>query len=417
MRTKCNKPGRLRSLRSFVTHETGSVALMASLSLVAMVGAAGAALDYSDAVEAKTEYQTALDSAVLAGVVGSGEDDDKIATAEKYFTKNVHSPGTLENFDLQFVDGQLAGTATVRVTTQFLKLFLIHHIDVTVHSAATADYLRVPMCVMAMHPTRKHTLELKDSVSVIGADCNIYGNSSHPWDVVDPHSTQNFLTGKSVQAVGYGHHYLENVTPPLEYAPEVISDPFASTTLPSTGSCLFTGKEISGGMTTLNPGTYCNGLKVKNGAKVTLNPGTYVITNGTFEVNNAWVTGDEVTIMLADNNTDLDFNHGAEVRLSAPKTGTYTSFVMMSARVDNTSTFTDATVDLHGVVYMPNMAIEWENTGTPTINAKWTVWLVDGFSWTGDGTINIPFRPEESDIPYPGDLNVIPITGKPRLVL
>ncbi|MBL4758684.1 MAG: hypothetical protein JKY32_13940 [Rhizobiales bacterium] len=40
---------------------------------------------------------------------------------------------------------------------------------------------------MAMHPTRKHTLELKDSVSVIAPDCNLFGNSDYPWDVVDPH--------------------------------------------------------------------------------------------------------------------------------------------------------------------------------------------------------------------------------------
>ena len=66
---------------------------------------------------------------------------------------------------------------------------------------------------------------------------------------------------------------------------------------------------------------------------------------------------------------------------------------------------------------MPNMAIEWENTGTPTITAKWTVWLVDGFSWTGDGTVNIPFKSEDSDVPYPSALYVILITGQPRLVL
>ncbi len=79
-----------------------------------------------------------------------------------------------------------------------------------------------------MHPSRKHTLELKDSVSVYAPDCNIYGNSDHVDDVVDPHTPDNYLTGKTVQAVGYGHHYLQNVKPPLEHAPEILKDPLAA---------------------------------------------------------------------------------------------------------------------------------------------------------------------------------------------
>ncbi len=402
-------------LRSFRRSQRGSVAVIATLSFVTMAGVAGAALDYSQASMAYTDWQTAMDSAVLAGISGYKEDADAIAAAEKYFTQNRQTPGTLQNLQFQYVDGKLEGTATVRVATEFLKLIHVDYIDVTAHSIATAATLRVPMCVMAMHPTRKHTLELTDAVSVNAPDCNIYGNSNHPWDVVDPHSTETFLTGKSVQAVGYGHHYLENVTPPLEYAPEVIADPLASRTIPAAGTCLETGLVIKGGVNTLDPGTYCNGLQILEGAKVTLNPGTYIIAGNTFKTSKSWITGDGVTIVLADSSVDLDWQD-SEIRLSAPKTGTYKSMVMMAARVDNTGSFVDSTIDLHGMVYMPNMAIDWENTGTPTITAKWTVWLVDGFSWTGDGTINIPFKPEDSDIPFIKELYVIPHAGTPRLV-
>ncbi len=54
----------------------------------------------------------------------------------------------------------------------------------------------------------------------------------------------------------------------------------------------------------------------------------------------------------------------------------------------------------------------------PTINAKWTVWIVDGITWKGDGTIYINFDIKDEEVPYPGDLRyVIPRPSTPRLVL
>ncbi len=416
MRLMSKTPRERRTPSRFFTHEAGNVAIIGSISLVAMMGVAGAALDYTKASGVHSAYQTAMDAAVLAGVAGLHDDDTKLGVAEQYFSENHPTTGTIQSQSFKFVDEDLRATVTVRVPTSLLKIINVDYIDVTINSAATAKELRVAMCVMAMNPTRKHTLELKGSVSVIGPDCNIYGNSSNSYDVVDPHTPNNYLTGKSVQAIGYGHHYLENVTPPLTYAPELIPDPFASRDIPTASSCDFTSKKISSGTATLSPGTYCNGLQISGGATVTLNPGTYVIGGGTFKVNGATVTGSDVTVVLADNDTDLDLRN-ATLRLSAPRSGTYESMVMMAARVDTNDSFVNSTVDLYGVVYMPNAAIDWNNSGTPTITAKWTVWIVDGFSWDGNGTIDMPFKTEGADVPYPGNLNVIPLAGTPRLVL
>ncbi len=382
---------------TFRASESGNVAIIASISLVAMLGVGGAALDYSQASSIKTAYQAAMDSAVLAGITGLSEDSDKIEKAEKFFDQNHPDGGTMKGLSFDYSDEVLKGSVTITVPTRLLKIINIDTIDVKVNSAATSKTLRVAMCVMTMNPTRKHTLELNGSVTVNGPDCNIYGNSNHPYDVVDPHTTQTFLTGKSVQAIGYGHHFLENVTPPLSYAPELIPDPYADMTIPVAGSCDFTNKQVAA-------------------STVTLNPGTYIIAGATFDVENASVTGEGVTIILADDQANLELQN-AELRLSAPKTGTYQSLVMIAARVDTTDQFTDSTLDLYGVVYMPNSAVDWTNNGTPTITAQWQVWIVDGFSWDGNGTINIPFDISDADIPYPAKLNVIPKAGTPRLAM
>ncbi len=50
--------------------------------------------------------------------------------------------------------------------------------------------------------------------------------------------------------------------------------------------------------------------------------------------------------------------------------------------------------------------------------AKWTVWIVDGITWKGDGTIYINFDIKDEEVPYPGDLRyVIPRPSTPRLIL
>jgi hypothetical protein len=232
---------------------------------------------------------------------------------------------------------------------------------------------------------------------------------------VDPHNATNFLTGKSVQANGYGHHYIENVTPPLEHAPEVLTDPLAARAIPSNpATCLFTNKAVNNTTLTLDPGRYCSGLSI-TGSTVTLNPGVYFITDDKFFVKNSTVTGTGVTIILPDDKAIISWDT-ATMRLKAPTTGSQAGIVFMGQRVAATNTIMKGTVDLEGVVYLPQGTFNWTNTGTPTVTAKWTAWVVDGFSWDGDGTINMTFD-YQSGVTYPDELrNVIPRPGTPRLV-
>jgi hypothetical protein len=314
------------------------------------------------------------------------------------------------------MDGDvLVGTATSNVPASFLKLINRPTLAVGAESKGTAVATRETACVMAMHPTRKHTMELDGSVSVIGPACNFYGNSTNPDDVVDPHNATNYLTGKSVQANGYGHHYIENVTPPLEHAPEVLSDPLAARAIPATTMpCTATNKTINNTTLTLDPGTYCSGLSI-TGSTVTLKPGVYFITTDKFLVKNSTVTGDGVTIILPDNHAVINWDT-ATMRLKAPTTGSLAGIVFMGQRVDASNTIKKGTVDLEGVVYLPQGDFKWTNTGTPSITAKWSAWIVDGFSWDGDGTINFNFD-YQTGVPYPDELRrVVPRPGSARLV-
>ena len=123
------------------------------------------------------------------------------------------------------------------------------------------------------------------------------------------------------------------------------------------------------------------------------------------------------TIVLADDGVKLDWED-SEVRLKAPSSGALVSMALIGVRENLKHILRDSVIDIHGVIYLPNGEFEWQNTGTPTINAKWTVWIVDGITWKGDGTIYINFDIKDEEVPYPSDLRyVIPRPSTPRLVL
>jgi hypothetical protein len=416
-----------RNPQEIISDTSGNVAEIFALSLVVLLGMAGMAVDYGTAFLNEEKIQSALDEAVMSGVsaipnaqaqsgiVGNFNTDQQLSIAKNFFDSSRPKLPPVDEVTFAFEGENLTGHATSRVETALLRVLGFETIDIAVSSAATSAASHDTLCFMAMHPTRKHTLELNGSVSVLAPDCNIYGNSSNFDDVVDPHTPENYITGKSVQAVGYGHHYIANVSPPLEHAPELIPDPLAALPIPAPGACQFNNTTVTSGTAALVPGVYCGGITVKGGANVTLNRGLYVISGGKFEVDSAQVSGDEVTIALADNSTTINWINST-VRLSAEKTGQYAGIVVLGVREEATHTLMNSTVDLHGVVYLLNGSFEWENTGTPVITSKWTAWIVDGISWDGDGTIPINFNLAASDVPYPQQLNVIPRPGSPRFV-
>ena len=272
--------------KSFIYNISGGMAVPGAIATLVVVTASGAALEYTNKSRVSSAMQQVVDAAALGGAGASDKKDEQIAKA-----KEILAAHGIESFGMKVEDpeatpqrvfhndkGHLVVQADAGVEAGLLGLFGMEKLSVQVEAIANRQGVnRVPICFMAMHPTRKHTLELKKSVSLYGPDCNIYGNSNHPYDVVDPHTPENFVVSASIQAIGYGHHYLENLTPPLVKAEELIPDPYATLTLPK-GACESDKQSvsISSGKTQLDPGIYCGGFEVSGGAEVTLNPGVYV---------------------------------------------------------------------------------------------------------------------------------------------
>jgi Flp pilus assembly protein TadG len=401
-------------LGRFVRCQSGTTAIIFSLSAVAVLVVAGGAMDWVRSFSTQATLQSALDGAVLAGIENSLQTSYQIDAASKYFKANAGTLADTAEVKFKRQNDRLVGNATISVNTTLLKLAGINKLDVGAVSAATAAPVLERICVMAMHPTRKHTLELKGAVSIVAPDCILYGNSNNTDDVIDPHTVQNFVTARAVLTIGGGHHELQNVTPAPQFGSAQVADPLASMAIPAGGACQYNNTVISGGTTTLSEGVYCGGLTIKAGATVTLN-GTYTIRGGKLSIASSTVQGSDVTIVLADNTASLNWSDST-IMIAAKKSGPYKGLAIMGVRQDTNNFLVNSTIDVHGAVYMPNGAFDWTNTGTPPVTAKWTAWVVDGFSWDGSGTIRMNFDVANSDIPYPNGLIAVPFPGTPRLI-
>jgi Putative Flp pilus-assembly TadE/G-like len=404
--------------RSFVKNTNGATATIFAVCLIPLSIGVGVSVDYGRALLEKNRLQNAMDDAVLAGVgiKYQGIDKTPIESSVLHFTNNV-TDSAADQARFFFSGEEMSGTFSTRISTTFMNLAGIPQIDLLVRAKATTESIKAPACVLAMHPFRKHTLELHDAVTFSGPDCHIYANSSHTDDVVDPHTIETFLVGKSVQAVGYGHNYLGNVTPPVEYAPEVLPDPLAGMAIPAGSPvCDNTDLVVAGGAAALTPGVYCGGLRITGGTTVTMAPGTYFIRGDVFQVDASILTGDDVTVVLEDDAATLNWNE-ASIQLKAPAAGPLAGMVIINGRFINSHAITDSDVDLYGVVYLVGGDFTWHNAGSFMPSAEWTVWIVDGFSWHGTGTVHQNFRIAASEIPYPVELlRTIPRPGTPRLI-
>jgi hypothetical protein len=79
---------------------------------------------------------------------------------------------------------------------------------------------------------------------------------------------------------------------------------------------------VSGGSQILEPGVYCKGLKITDGAEVTFGKGTYIIKDGPLIVDNgATLNGTDISIFLTGPGSNLTFAAESTINLSAAKDG------------------------------------------------------------------------------------------------
>lgn len=315
-------------LRKSARDRKGAIALVTAFSLMAVVGFAGLGTEASYWYVKKQSMQSAADSAAFSAAAA-------ILNGETFTTPTTGTPVNAAEAVLATYGftGGTGGDTTISVTSpppapdafsndtnavevtitqtlpRLLSAFFISS-DPTVSASAVATQVAssAPPCVMALDTGNVKDVSDSGSATLNMPGCNMYINSSATNALNMSGSAQ--ITAASTYVVGgasstAGVHdsvgtHLDTGTPE--------ADPFASQSFSMPSGCGGGATTTSvTGTKTLQPGVYCGGITVNNGANLTLAPGTYYMNGGSGVANEnaglnvlsgATISGQGVTIVL-----------------------------------------------------------------------------------------------------------------------
>jgi Flp pilus assembly protein TadG len=137
--------GRIKSvIERFARNQAGTIAIIFALSVAPMLLGAGMAVDYIRYASARTDLQAALDAGALAAAAATNlTDSERVATADKTFTRNIQS----------------AAIADADVTRSF-KI-----VGDTVEASAS---LNLPVALMQLAGLRKMSVDVESEIEIPG---------------------------------------------------------------------------------------------------------------------------------------------------------------------------------------------------------------------------------------------------------
>ncbi len=380
-----------QSATSFTKDQSGSVAVIFGLTMVAIFAAAGGALDFNRAMSAKTRLSAAADAAALAGAVTS--EPDRVSVSVAAFKANNPS-ATDPSVHVQ--DAIVRVTAREAVPTTLLNVIGISELPVYAESEAIVGApTAAPQCLLLLEP---NVIGLyANSNSKLDADCGVQVNSRHKIEALFANSNSQ-IKASAVRV--HGSSWLNSgssVSPgPIDGSP-LQADPLANLAEPASGGCTHTDFTVDNGETrTMSPGVYCKTTAIKSGSTAIMQPGVYVFRDGEFVVNSlSTVAGEGVMMFFENKQARLNVNADSVFEVTAPKSGTYAGMLIFQGRAPENSggsSFiinSDADTKLEGTVYLPHGTLEINSLSTANHSAAYTAIIVRKLILNSFGTMTV----------------------------
>jgi len=386
--------------------EGGQAVLLLVVAMsIMLIGALGLAIDGGQMYAQRQMAQAAADAAAQAGIMsifrgtnatsafpfatGTPPASFTCTTTDGrtpcvYARYNGFGGTSADTVTLSFptaVSGVTLSSATVpalAVTVQrTLQTGLIRFVGAaatsTITAKATAGLTGTvsPNCIYALDPSAQNAFQANNGATVTLNGCAIVIDSNN----ID---ALTVIGGSNVTASAisvYGGDSINNggsTTPAPTTGAAPVADPFASLPAPAVGACNFTTNPTPGygtGTWTLNPGVYCAGISVSNGATATFNPGIYIINGGGLTlVGGTTDTGSGVMFYLTGTNAtygSVNISNGANVTFTGPTSGTYMGVVFFQDRTITSSanaTFAGGVnMKVTGTLYFPTTSVLFSN--------------------------------------------------------
>jgi Flp pilus assembly protein TadG len=370
-----------------------------------LMGAAGLAIDLGLLYTDRRSAQDAADSAAYSAAsdLSAGDTTANVAATAKavaaqYGLVDGHGGVTVTVNQPPSTGPHIATAGAIEVVVSksaipFVMTNFLNSGSVTARAVAVANSgsssgsggsssTSGKYCVLALDTTAATSVSTagvsgSNGVQIDLSTCGIQINASG--------SDALFLTGgatlKAATASIVGNYSVSNggslqVSGTLTTSAPAMTDPYASVAVPTPGSCASTNSWGGGGTFTINPGTFCNGMTISNGARVTMNAGVYVVDRGIFTLTGgATLTATSgVTIVLTSssgaNYPTVSIDNGTTINIKAPASGTTKGLAFMQDRrasVAATNNFAGgASMTVQGALYFPAQMVNFSNGSNTT---------------------------------------------------
>ncbi|NOU06097.1 MAG: hypothetical protein HOO99_07935 [Hyphomicrobiaceae bacterium] len=352
-------------LKPFSLNSKGSVAIIIAFAFPACLMIAGGAVDYARYQTQRTTLQHMVDAAVLAAAKARSLSDVSEATlaaiADQILeTQAANSPALAKAgkpksaISVSKTPMEVGIEASVPFTPMFGVGFGLAVPDVTVQ--AKARIVGSPnICVLALEPSESGAIWLEKLADLKGRRCSVFSNSKSSSGIqIKDNAT---LAADTICSAGGATVSGSSTPAPVLDCPQ-FEDPLASRPEPAPVGCTYDSTVIKNETRVLEPGTYCNGLRLEGSADVTLKPGQYLIPSGLFTISGtAKMAGEGVSIYLGQT-TWLFFGPDTTIKLTASKTGSLAGLLFFGSR-QQSKIFTHIILSknaqqLVGTIYFPN---------------------------------------------------------------
>jgi hypothetical protein len=306
--------------------------------------------------------------------------------------------------------GNVSWWITVRVTQTVPQLFSAVLGNPTGMVAARASAAVQPGmgCVYALDPTAAGAF-YQNGTSKFQSQCGIYVNSNNSSAAMLGNGGA-VLEASTINVVG-GVDWQGTISPAPNTGVAPVADPLSYLQAPapcdSTTGCnaadcsAHPNQTVVNSNTTLYPGVYCGGIKVKSGT-ATFSPGNYIIIGGGISTQdtNSHIVGNGLFFYNTYNSTNtyapIDFNANSDVQIAAATNGTYEGVLIMqdrgccSATMPTESFQGGATSFFEGIIYTPKSLVEF--AGNPSLDiSHYTIVIARRFAVQGTATMNNDF--------------------------
>ena len=391
-------------LRRFGHDRSGNVASTFALSILPLVGLAGAAVDYSRATKLQSNLQQITDAAALSAAAAKASSSDARVNVALGFFRTASSPSQVSHEATASVSGKtVTVTAKDLLKTGILGAIGINEIVVAARSKAERIKQGPPVCVMALSHTASGAVTFAGSSSFVADGCAIHSNSSSGNSLVVQGSAS--VKAGALCAVG-GVSVPSSLAAMAESNCDRLEDPFRNLPEAVATGCDYNKKTVQPGDTETLYGdkTYCNGLDIKGNA--TLQPGLYIIKNGPLTISSqANVTGAGVTFYLVGQGAGFTFNGSGKIDLSAMTSGPYQGMLIVQDRVSNTGATNtlngDSTTKLSGAIYTPTQSLTLNSSGTFGQASAFMPIIADQIKFAGSATARSDVNAVKTPAPLP----------------